>query len=152
MASYLRGEGEVVGGEAPYGRYLATDSKGNLLQENPPTRVGEIGVGTFVIICLIIIYIGICCFGSIVKKPGFLYCMSTFTSAVIVVFLFEAQRTDRFIQEEETIDETDQYFNVRLFLLILLITTSCLTCCGWVSWILSPSVNPQGTESHIEST
>ena len=39
-------------------RQLQTDSQGNPLQENAPTRVGDIGVGTFVLLLVCIIYIG----------------------------------------------------------------------------------------------
>ncbi|GMH52797.1 hypothetical protein TrRE_jg13573 [Triparma retinervis] len=129
MNMNLRGAGGLEGeGEDPYARFLATDANGNVLQENPTTRVGEVGVGTFIILFLVFIYVGVCCFGSMIKKPGFLYCQSTFWIATIIIFLFEAQRTDRFIQEEEQVDEVDEYFNARLFLLILLSMTSL---CSW---------------------
>ena len=130
MNMNLRGVGGGVEGEGedPYTRFLATDANGNVLEENPTTRIGEVGVGTFIILFLLIAYVGICCFGSMMKKPGLLYCQSTFWFATIIIFLFQAQRTDRYIQEEEQVDEVDEYFNARLFLLIMLIMTSF---CSW---------------------
>jgi len=122
----LRG-GEAGEDDFLWGRALQTDANGNILTENPTTRVGEVGVGTFILLLLVIVYIGICCFGSMMKRPGWLYCWSTFFTSIIMIFLFEAQRTDRYIQEEETVTDVDEYFNFRLFTLILMIWTSFWT-------------------------
>lgn len=147
---FLRGSAYAaappIENEYYFQRSLQTDSNGNPLKENAPTRVGQIGVGTFVLILVVTIYIGICCFGSMMKRPGWLYVWSTIFTSTVIIFLFEAQRTDRYIQEEEVLSETDPYFNMRLFLLIFLIWTSIWTCCIWVYWYLSPSVQPQDVD------
>ncbi len=131
-------------------RALQVDAQGNPLEENPESRVFDIGWGTFILLLVAIIYLGICCYGSMVKNPHYLYCWSTFFASVIVTFLFTAQRTSRWKSDEETVDDTDPYFNARLFLMIFFIWVSCWTCCAITYLHLTADVKPGETESMSE--
>mmetsp|Transcript_18125 Transcript_18125/g.33674 ORF Transcript_18125/g.33674 Transcript_18125/m.33674 type:complete len:178 (+) Transcript_18125:211-744(+) len=142
----LRGTVEIMH------RHLQTDSQGNPLQENEATRIGDIGVGTFVLLLVVIIYIGICCFGSMIKRPGWLYCWSTFFATIIIVFLFYAQRTSRWVTEEETVQDVDDLFNARLFLGIFLIWCTFWTCCAYTYWHLTAPVVAQDIELNSQES
>jgi len=185
-----------------YHRFLITgvDSEGNPLEERPATRIGDIGVGTIVFLLINICYIGVCCFGSMIAKPGCLYvskseranfsfdkrsarsrrayrvgdansCASkhlyspctlltlalslryfwgTFFYVIVIVFLFEATRTSRWVTEEEVLNETDPYFNSRLFMMLFFIWCSCWTCCYWTMAHLAPQVQGKAPEDASE--
>jgi hypothetical protein len=131
-------------------RSLQVDSQGNPLVENEPTRIGDIGVGTLVFLIINIAYIGLCCFGSMINSPGCLYFWGTFFYTIVMIFLFEATRTSRWVTEEEVLSETDPYFNSRLFLMLFFIWCSCWTCCFWTYWHLTPSVVGKVPENAAE--
>ncbi|GMH56814.1 hypothetical protein TrLO_g11277 [Triparma laevis f. longispina] len=142
----LRGTVEIMH------RHLQTDSQGNPLQENEETRIGDIGVGTFVLLIVVLTYIAICCFGSMIKRPGWLYCWSTFFATIIIVFLFCAQRTSRWVTEEETVQDVDDLFNARLFLGIFLIWSTFWTCCAYTYWHLTPNVQAADLELNSQES
>ncbi|GMI53530.1 hypothetical protein TeGR_g6764 [Tetraparma gracilis] len=138
--AFLRGATNAIATVGEVHRRLQTDSSGNALVENEPTRVGDIGVGTLVFLIINIMYIGICCLGSMMARPGCMYFWGTTFYVTIMVFLFEATRTPRWVSEEEVLDDSDEYFNSRLFLLIFFSCFSGWNCCFYIALHLTPSV------------
>jgi len=84
--------------------------------------------------------------GSLLKKPGFLYCWSTFFFGSIVIFLFNATRTSRWKIEEDVVDEKDTLFNVRLGLGVFFCLCCCCSCCFYTSWHLAKPLQTRDLE------
>ena len=140
--AYLRGASLLLGASSspssPLSRSLQLDSQGNPLEENDPTRIGDMGVGTIVFLIINILYICCCCYGSMVEKPCGLYLVVTILYSIVMIFLFQATRTSRYVEEEETLDETAAYYSSRLFIMLFFAFCSCWTCCMWTKWHLTP--------------
>ena len=112
----------------------------------PQRRIGSIGIGTFLLIFFGILYILVCCFGSLLKKPGFLYCWSTIFFATLVIFLFTATRSPREKPANDVNDDKDQLYNVRLFLGISLCLCCCWSCCFYTQAHLARPFEVKGVE------
>ena len=136
----LRGALTVAEAAARELQVNGVDANGEPLIENPTYRIGGIGVGTVTLVTVFILYCLICCAGSFVKNPFCMYCWATFFTVCIVTFLFFAERTTKYKQTEEVVNDTDEHFNERLFLGLWLGWCSLLTICGFMTHFVSQQV------------
>lgn len=100
-----------------------------LLRNNHHThRVGDLGIGTFLVLFFGVCYLCTCCAGLFVRRPCLIYIISTFSYGTILLLLFRAENVSDWNIESDDDDINNNMWYGRFFIRVFLIVSCCFGC------------------------
>ena len=100
--------------------------------EVEPTRIGGLGVGTFLILGGGILSTLLCLAGTAMKRPCRLYLVITLVYASLVLFLINAKRRSRWVVPENVVSDVDDSWLTHILVGAVVVVGSFV---GLVTWI-----------------
>ena len=122
---------EVLSPSERLSSLFAKMEDGSLI-EVEPTRIGALGIGTFLILAGGIIYLMLCLAGTAMKRSSQLYLVITVLYGSLILFLTNAKRQSRYTIPDNVVSDVDN-----LWLTRILVGTALVVGCfvGVVAWI-----------------
>lgn len=102
--------------------------------EVEPTRIGALGVGTFLILSGGVLYIIACFAGTSMNRPSNLYFTITFLYATLVLFLINAKRRSRWAIPDNVVTDFDDLWLIHILVGTVAIVGSVVGLLAWMWW------------------
>ncbi|KAL3802359.1 hypothetical protein HJC23_007184 [Cyclotella cryptica] len=94
--------------------------------EVEPTRIGSLGVGTFLVLAGGIVYILLCIAGTVMKRPSRLYAMITLIYGSLLIYLTNAKRRSRWATPENVVSDFDSLWLTHILVGTVIVTGCCI--------------------------
>ena len=82
--------------------------------EVEPTRIGALGVGTFLILTCGVLYTLLCLAGSLMARPGRMYVSITAIYGALLIFLTNAKRRSRWEIPNDALQDVDNLWLIHI--------------------------------------
>jgi hypothetical protein len=100
--------------------------------EVEPTRIGSLGVGTFLILAGGILFVLLCIAGTAMKRSCRLYVIITLLYGSLIIFLTNAKRQSRWAVPDNVVSDVDNLWLTHI-LVGTVIVVGCLV--GLAAWM-----------------
>ena len=119
------------------------------LIEVEPTRIGALGVGTFLILAGGIIYLLLCIAGTVMKRHSQLYLVITVLYGTLILFLTNAKRRSRYAIPDNVVSDVDNLWLTRILVGTVLVVACFVGLAAWVwfdflSVVVAKEINTEG--------
>ncbi|KAL7522797.1 hypothetical protein ACHAWX_007487 [Stephanocyclus meneghinianus] len=94
--------------------------------EVEPTRIGGLGVGTFLVLAGGILYILLCIAGTAISRPSRLYVIISLMYGSLLMYLTNAKRRSRWATPENVVSEVDNLWLTHILVGIVIVFGCCI--------------------------
>jgi hypothetical protein len=102
------------------------------LIEVEPTRIGALGVGTFLILAAGILYLLLCLAGTAMKRSCHLYATITILYGSLILFLTNAKRRSRWVMPDNVVSDVEHLWLTHILVGTVLVLGSFVGLLAWI--------------------
>jgi hypothetical protein len=100
--------------------------------EVEPSRIGALGVGTFLILAASILYLLLCIAGTAMKRPSRLCATITILYCSLILFLTNAKRRSRWAIPDNVVSDVDNLWLIHILVGTVLVLGSFVGLFAWI--------------------